>query len=78
VIGLDTVVGVPLDVVPGRWPQLVEYPRIADARSVMTSDGVTPVVVLARWKNRRAASLSRRTDAYTSMTCPNWSTARYK
>jgi len=37
------------------------------AQSVMTSAGVTPVVVLACWKNRRAASLSRREDAYTSM-----------
>jgi hypothetical protein len=42
----------------------------------MTSDGTTPVLVLARWKNRRAAALSRRVDAYMSMTCPNWSTAR--
>jgi len=48
------------------------------ARSVLTSDGTTPVVVLARWNNTRAESLLRRVDAYTSMTCPNWSTARYK
>jgi hypothetical protein len=44
----------------------------------MTSTGTTPVVVLARWKNRRAASLSGRAEAYTSMTGPNWSTARYR
>jgi hypothetical protein len=44
----------------------------------MTSDGVTPVMLLARWKNRRAASLSRRVQAYTSMTCAYWSTARYQ
>jgi hypothetical protein len=44
----------------------------------MTSTGTTPVVVLARWKNRRAASLSRRVVAYVSMTCPNWSTVRYR
>jgi hypothetical protein len=33
----------------------------------MTSAGATPVVVLARWKNRRAVAVSRRVDAYTSM-----------
>jgi hypothetical protein len=44
----------------------------------MTSAGTTPVVVLARWKNARAESLLRRVDAYTSMTCPKWSTARYR
>jgi hypothetical protein len=32
------------------------------ARSVTTSDGATPVVVLACWKNRRAVWASRRAD----------------
>jgi hypothetical protein len=44
----------------------------------MTSTGTTPVAFLARSKNPCAASLSRRLDAYTSMTCPTWSTARYR
>ena len=78
VVGLDPVVGVLLGVVPGSGPQLVQHTGYVGARSVLTSDGTTPVVVLARWNNTRAKSLLRRVDAYTSMTCPNWSTARYK
>jgi hypothetical protein len=50
----------------------------AAALSVMTSAGVTLVVSIARSKNLRAASLSRREESYTSMTWPNWSTARYR
>jgi len=38
--------------------------------------GMTCVVVMARWKNRRAAAASRRGETKISMTCPNWSTAR--
>jgi hypothetical protein len=32
---------------------------------------------MARWKNRWAAAASRRGETNTSMTWPNWSTARY-
>jgi len=39
--------------------------------------GITLVLPIARSKNRRAALPSRRGDKYTSMTCPNWSMARY-
>jgi hypothetical protein len=70
VVGFDSVVRVLLAVVPRRRAQLVEDPGVG-ARSVMTSTGTTPVVVLARWKNRRAASVFRLVEAYTSMTCPN-------
>jgi hypothetical protein len=44
---------------------------------VTTSLGRTFNIVKARWKNRRAAFASRRAETSTSMTCPNWSTARY-
>ncbi len=43
-----------------------------------SSDRATQQTPLACWKNRRVAALSRRVDANTSMTCPNWSTARYR
>jgi hypothetical protein len=76
VVGLDAIVRIPVDVVPRGWPQLVEDARVGGCASVMTSTGTTPVAFLARWKNRRAVSVSRRVDAYTSMTCPYWSTAR--
>jgi hypothetical protein len=46
------------------------------AWSVVTSIGVTLVVPIARSKNRRAAAVSRREETNTSMTWPNWSTAR--
>jgi hypothetical protein len=32
----------------------------------------------ARMKNRRTAAVSRCWDSSTSMTCPYWSTARYR
>src|SRR6266700_1287348 len=47
------------------------------AWTVVTSAGVTLVVLMACWKNRRAAVASRRGETNTSMTWPNWSTARY-
>jgi hypothetical protein len=47
------------------------------AWSVTTSTGVTLIVPIARSKNRCAAVASRREETNTSMTCPNWSIARY-
>jgi hypothetical protein len=49
---------------------------MAQPGPLTTSTGVTLVVPSARSKNRRAASVSRRADRNTSMTCPIWSTAR--
>src|SRR5512132_36718 len=42
------------------------------ARSVVTSTGRTLVEPMACWKNRWAASASRRVETYTSITWPNW------
>jgi len=41
-----------------------------------TSTGAILLVLIARSKNRRPASASRRADTNTSMTCPAWSIAR--
>ena len=46
------------------------------ALSVTTSMGVILVVVMACSKKRRAALASRCGETNTSMTWPNWSTAR--
>jgi hypothetical protein len=47
------------------------------ALSVMTSVGDGPCSS-ARVKNRRVAAMSRFWETSTSMTCPNWSIARYR
>jgi hypothetical protein len=66
VVGFDPVVRVLLDVMPRRWQQFVEHPRV-DRRLVgVTSTGVTFNVASARPKNRRAASLSRRSETRRS------------
>ncbi len=44
---------------------------------MVTSAGSTPTVS-AGVRNVRAAARSRLTDSHTSMTCPYWSTARYR
>jgi hypothetical protein len=62
VVSLDRVVGVPLDMVPGRRDEAVEYRRVDRAASVTTSTGVTFSIRSVRWKNRRAAAASRRAD----------------
>ena len=51
--------------------------RYGPALSVVTSTGTGPWR-MARVKNRRAAAVSRCSDSSTSMTCPYWSTARYR
>jgi hypothetical protein len=69
-----------LGVVPGGWDQLVEHDRVS-RRLVGGHLGgvtlVTLVVLMACWKNRRAALASRRGETNTSMTWLNWSAARY-
>jgi hypothetical protein len=60
VVGLDRVVGVLLDAVPGGRHQFVEHRGVDRAAAVMTSTGVTFNVASARWKNRRAWAASRR------------------
>jgi hypothetical protein len=45
--------------------------------SVVTSTGAGRYLN-ARVKNRRAAAVSGCSDSSTSMTCPYWSTARYR
>jgi hypothetical protein len=71
VVGLDPVVGILLGPMPGRRQQLLQQDRIDRCRSVTTSTGVALVVPMARWKNRRAAVVSRRVKTKTSMTWPN-------
>jgi hypothetical protein len=51
--------------------------RYGPALSVVTSTGAGPYR-RARVKNRRAVAVSRCSDSSTSMTCPYWSTARYR
>jgi hypothetical protein len=70
VIGFYRVVRVPLDVVPRRRQQLIQYAGIDRAASVTTSQGITFSVRSARVKNQRAAWASRRADTSTSMTYP--------
>lgn len=60
VVGLYPVVLILLDMVPGRWHQLVEHPAYLGALWVTTSDGVTFDVAKARMKDRWAACASRR------------------
>ena len=76
-VRLDSIVGVPVGAMPRRWQQLLQHYRMVAARSVTTLAGVTLVALMARSKNRRAALASRRAETNTSMTCPNWSIARY-
>jgi hypothetical protein len=44
--------------------------------SVTTRAGLTPVSAMARSKKARAAAALRRSETYTSTTCPSWSIAR--
>src|SRR5918994_1853388 len=75
VIGLNSVVGVPLGAVPGRLEQVVQHRQVGQG-AVGDDLEVTLVVVMARLKKRRAAAASRCVDKNTSMTWPNWSIAR--
>jgi hypothetical protein len=68
VIGLDRIIGILLDVVLRLRDQFFQDAGV-DRGGVGDH--------LAGRKNLRAASLSRRADTSTSMTCPYWSTARY-
>jgi hypothetical protein len=76
-IGLDLVVGVLLGAVPCRWEQVVHDDRVrrSPIGDHLSRRDLGPP--MARSKNRRAARASRCRDMNTSMTWPNWSTARY-
>ena len=77
VVSLDPVVRVAHGDVQSAGQHVLDDARVGGARSVVTSAGaVAPAS--ARVKNRRAAFLSRLGDTSTSMTWPNWSTARYR
>jgi len=58
-VGFQPVVGVLLVVVPRRRASSSTSFGYTGARSVTISDGAVPAVVSARWKNARAAALSR-------------------
>jgi hypothetical protein len=76
VIGLNSVVGVPLGAVPGRLEQVVQHRQVGRGSigdDLDRSDLGRPDGPL---KKRRAAAASRRVDMNTSMTWPNWSIAR--
>jgi hypothetical protein len=51
VVGLDTVVGIPIGAMPGRRHQLLDHQRVVGARSVTTSTGCALVEPMARSKN---------------------------
>jgi hypothetical protein len=76
VIGLDRIVGVPLDVMPSRGDQFIEHAGV-DRGGVGDHLAGGHNVDSARRKNLRAVSASRRVETPTSMTCPCWSTVRY-
>jgi hypothetical protein len=77
VVGFDAVVRVPVRAVPGRRGQLVEHPGVDGGLVGDDLDGRDLGRAERPSKNRRATLASRRADTKTSMTCPNWSTARY-
>jgi hypothetical protein len=76
VVALDAVVGVLPGAMPGRREQLTQHRRVRhrlvsddlDQDDRRCGDGLM--------ENRRAAVASRRADANTSITCPDWSTGR--
>jgi hypothetical protein len=76
VISRNPVVAILLGAVPRRRQQLVQDGRIRRRLVGGDSIGVALVALMACSKNRRAAMASRRAETSTSMTWPNWSTAR--
>ena len=76
VIGLNSVVGVPLGAVPGRLEQVVQHRQVGRGSVGDDLDRSDLVVLMARLKKRRTAAAFRRVDMNTSMTWPNWSIAR--
>jgi hypothetical protein len=75
VVALDPVVGVLLGAMPRRQ-QLLQDHQVGRRLIVTTSLGIVLGVLMARWKNRRAARRSHAGETKTSTTCPNWSIAR--
>jgi hypothetical protein len=76
VVAFDAVVGVLVGPMPRRCQQLIEHRRIRRCPVGGDLDRHDPRRVDHPLKNRRAAAVSRRGETNTSMTWPNWSTAR--
>ena len=77
VIGFDRVVSVLLGDMTGGRHQLIEHPRVGGGTISGDLDRGRRVIQGAV-KNRRVAARSRFSETSTSMTCPNWSIARYR
>jgi hypothetical protein len=75
-VTLDGVVGVLLAAVPRGGTSSSSTIGEVAALSVAIATGWTLVSLIACWKNRRAAVVSRRAETKMSMTCPTWSIAR--
>jgi len=75
-VGLDLVVGVPVAAVLGRWQQLFQHRRVR--RRLVSDDLDRRAFGRADGPLEEAAGRAGVTplEANTSMTCPNWSTAR--
>jgi hypothetical protein len=71
VIGLNPVVGALLSAMPGRRQQLLQQNQVGRCPVGDNLDRLVLVVPMARWKNRRAAVISRYGETKTSMTWPN-------
>ena len=75
--GFDPVVTVLFGDVPRRRQQFLQHAEVG--RRLVGRDLDWPRRLLQRpGENRRAAAASRLPVASTSMTCPNWSIARYR
>jgi hypothetical protein len=76
-ISFDRVVRILVCHVVGVWQQLIEDPQVG-RRPVSGHLSQSPSLFEHLSKNGRAAGKSRFSAAKTSMTCLNWSIARYK
>ncbi len=74
VISFDRIISVLLGDMTGSGHQLVEHPRVGSRVISGDLNRRRPVFL----KKRRVAAKSRFSETNTSMTCPNWSLARYK
>jgi hypothetical protein len=77
VIGLDVVVGIPLSAMPRRWQQLLQHHRIRRCLVGYDFAGSGPGRAERLLEEPTGGLASRHAETNTSMTCPNWSIARY-
>ena len=76
-IGFDPIVRILLSDMTGSGHQLIEHPRVGEGTVGGDLDRLRLALEGAD-ENRRVAARSRLSETSTSMTCPNWSIARYR